>query len=87
MPFRQINSKQSADYHRGINSLLILLIRNTIHKLTNSKTELLFGEIPYRENDAMCIVANIDALKKLGWIPGFDITAGIKKTIEMDAKR
>jgi CDP-paratose synthetase len=59
----------------------------TVHKLTNSKTELLFGEIPYRENDAMCMVANIDALKKLGWIPMFDIAAGIKKTIEMDAKR
>ncbi|MBT8547951.1 NAD(P)-dependent oxidoreductase [Polynucleobacter paneuropaeus] len=60
---------------------------DTVHKLTNSKTELLFGEIPYRENDAMCMVANIDALKKLGWIPRFDIAAGIKKTIEMDAKR
>ena len=57
------------------------------HKLTNSKTELLFGKIPYRENDAMCMLANIDALKKLGWTPSFDITAGIKKTIEMDAKR
>ena len=59
----------------------------TVHELTSSKTELLFGQIPYRENDAMCIVANIDTLKKLGWIPRFDIAAGIKKTIEMDAKR
>lgn len=57
----------------------------TVHKLTDSKTELLFGQIPYRENDAMCIVANIDILKKLGWIPKFDITSGIKKTIEMDS--
>jgi CDP-paratose synthetase len=57
------------------------------HKLTSSKTELLFGQIPYRENDAMSMVANIDALKVLGWLPKFDIEAGIKKTIEMDAMR
>ncbi len=57
----------------------------TVHKLTGSKTELLFGQIPYRENDAMCMVANIDILKKLGWIPNFNIASGIKKTIEMDA--
>lgn len=57
----------------------------TVHKLTGSKTELLFGQIPYRENDAMCIVANIDVLKTLGWIPKFDIASGIKKTIEMDS--
>lgn len=57
----------------------------TVHKLTGSKTELLFGQIPYRENDAMCMVANIDVLKKLGWIPKFDIASGIKKSIEMDS--
>jgi len=57
------------------------------HKLTSSKTELLFGQLPYRDNDAMCMVANIDVLKNLGWIPSFDIEAGIKKTIEMDAIR
>ena len=56
----------------------------TVHNLTGSKTELLFGQIPYRENDAMYMVANIDVLKKLGWIPKFDIAAGIKKIIEMD---
>lgn len=56
----------------------------TVHNLTGSKTELLFGEIPYRENDVMYMVANINNLKKLGWIPKFDITAGIKKIIEMD---
>lgn len=57
------------------------------HKLTNSKTELLFGQIPYRENDEMCLIANINSLKNLGWTPKFDIEAGIKKTIEMDVSR
>jgi len=58
-----------------------------VHKLTSSKTELLFGQIPYRKNDAMRMVANIDFLKALGWLPKFDIEAGIKKIIEMDAMR
>lgn len=55
-----------------------------VHKFTGSKTKLLFGQIPYRENDSMDMVANINALKKLGWVPRFDIATGIKKTIEMD---
>jgi len=59
----------------------------TAHKLTHSKTKLLFGEIPYRENDEMYMVANITTLKNLGWIPKFDIELGIKKTIEIDGVR
>ena len=59
----------------------------TAHKLTNSQTKLLFGEVPYRENDVMRMVANIDTLKNMGWIPKFDLEAGIKKTIEMDFAR
>lgn len=55
------------------------------HKVTNSKTKLLFGQIPYRESDAMLMVANLDFLKKIGWTPKFSLEAGIKKTIEMDA--
>lgn len=58
-----------------------------VHRLTNSKTELLFGEIPYRENDEMCLVANIDVLKKLGWIPRIDIKTGIKNIIGVDAAK
>jgi CDP-paratose synthetase len=56
----------------------------TAHKLTNSKTELLFGKIPYRDNEEMSLVADIEPLKRLGWIPKIDIKTGIKKTIEMD---
>lgn len=52
------------------------------HELTSSKTELLFGQLPYRENDFLCMVANIDALKKLGWSPKFDLKNGIRKIIE-----
>lgn len=59
----------------------------TVHRLTNSTTELLFGTIPYRENDAMTMVANIRTLKDLGWVPQFNIETGIKKIIEMETAR
>jgi nucleoside-diphosphate-sugar epimerase len=32
----------------------------------------------------MSLVADIEPLKRLGWIPKIDIKTGIKKTIEMD---
>jgi CDP-paratose synthetase len=58
-----------------------------VHELTNSKTELLYGAIKYRANEEMCLVANIEYLKNLGWKPIFGLKEGIKKTIEMDAVR
>ncbi len=56
----------------------------TVYKLTNSNTVLLFGKIPYRENDLTGTVANINFLKKLGWSPKFSLEKGIAKIIEMD---
>jgi CDP-paratose synthetase len=81
-----LNEVEQIDLGSGIAPRLRDFVE-AAHKLTNSKTVLLFGQIPYRENDEMCLVANLDSLKKLGWIPRFDIEAGIKKTIEMDAMR
>ena len=83
---KNLNELEQIDLGSGVAPRLRDFIE-TVHTLTNSKTDLLFGKIPYRENDEMCLVANIDALKKLGWIPKFDIKTGIKKTIEMDAER
>ena len=56
----------------------------TVYRLTNSNTDLLFGKIPYRENDLTSMVANINFLKKLGWSPKFSLEKGIAKIIEMD---
>lgn len=53
------------------------------HKLTNSKTKLLFGAVPYRDGESMNMIANIEGLKKLGWTPKFNISAGIKKILEV----
>lgn len=56
----------------------------TVHRLTASKTMLSFGALPYRSNEAMHCQADIAAMKSFGWIPKFDLEAGLKKTIEME---
>lgn len=57
------------------------------HRLTASRTELLFGALPYRANEAMRCLANVEQIKKLGWHPAFDLNAGLKKTIELEFKQ
>lgn len=56
----------------------------TVHRLTASHTELLFGALPYRVNEAMHCQANIAPMNLLGWQPVFDLEAGLKKTIELE---
>ena len=56
----------------------------TAHRLTASRTELFFGALPYRANEAMHCLANIARMTQLGWVPAFDLNAGLKKTIELD---
>ncbi len=56
----------------------------TVHRLTQSRTQLNFGRIPYRLNEAMHCQANIGSMKKLGWRPRFDLSTGLKKTIELE---
>lgn len=59
----------------------------TAHRLTASSTELLFGALPYRANEAMHCLANVERIKKLGWEPAYDLNAGLKKTIELEFNR
>jgi len=56
----------------------------TVHKLTNSSTHLNFGRLPYRSNEAMVCQANIGRMQALGWAPCFDLSTGLKKTIELE---
>ena len=56
----------------------------TAHWLTASQTELLFGALPYRANEAMYCLANVARMAQLGWAPKFDLHAGLKKTIELE---
>lgn len=56
----------------------------TAHRLTASRTKLFFGALPYRANEAMHCLANMDRMTQLGWHPAFDLNAGLKKTIELE---
>lgn len=56
----------------------------TAHQLTGSTTELQFGALPYRANEAMHCQANIDQMRSLGWQPAYDLVAGLKKTIDLE---
>ena len=56
----------------------------TVHALTNSRTELHFGAIPYRRNEAMLCQADTSRLKNLGWNATYNLEQGIKRTIELE---
>lgn len=58
-----------------------------VHRLTSSQTKLIFGAMPYRANEAMHCVANIDQINQLGWYPKFDLDAGLRRTIELEMNR
>ena len=59
----------------------------TAHRLTDSRTELLFGALPYRTNEAMHCLADIECMIQLGWRPAFDLEAGLYKTIGLEFKQ
>jgi CDP-paratose synthetase len=59
----------------------------TAHRLTNSHTQLNFGRLPYRPNEAMLCKANIGHMQALGWSPRFDLHAGLQKTIRLEFHR
>ena len=56
-------------------------LAETIIDLTNSKSELVYQELP--QDDPKQRQPNIDMAKKhLGWSPKTDLHNGLKKTIE-----
>ena len=54
----------------------LILLTSTI---LNSKTELLFGALPYRENEIMHSCAENSKLLSFGWSPRFNLLDGIKQ--------
>lgn len=56
-----------------------------VHSLTGSRTELQFGAIPYRANEAMLCQADTRRLQNLGWQPAYSLEQGIRKTIELQS--
>ena len=57
-----------------------------VHALMGSRTELQFGVIPYRANEAMLCQADTSRLQNLGWQPAYSLERGIQKTIELEFK-
>ena len=52
-----------------------------IHRLTQSKTILRFGALPYREGEVMFSEAQLDALNLGGWFPKSNLEQSLKQTI------
>lgn len=56
-------------------------LMNLLKKLTNSKSKLNFGAMPYRENELMHSETNNAELLNIGWKPQYNIKEGLQKTI------
>lgn len=64
------------------NSVTIRHLVEQIAELTQTRTQLRFGALPYRENEIMESKADIRKLLNLRWRPKYDLITGLKTTIE-----
>ncbi len=55
-----------------------------VHRLTAARTELRFGALPYRPNEAMHCDADTARLRSLGWQPAFDLASGLRETLRKE---
>lgn len=56
----------------------------TVQRVSGSRTKLLFGALPYRENEIMFSEADASPLKALGWAHQYDLEAGIRQVVEAE---
>lgn len=56
----------------------------TVHTISNSKSELEFGAIPQRKNELMFSCANITVLENLGWRRKYSYADAITEIIEKE---
>lgn len=57
------------------------------HTMTSSRTQLNFGSVPYRADEAMLFQADISRMRSLGWQPRTALATGIQKMIDKDILR
>lgn len=57
------------------------------HTMIASLTQLNFGSVPYRANEAMLFQADISRMRSLGWEPRTSLEEGIQKMIDKDILR
>ena len=55
-------------------------------RITESKTVLCFGELPYRINEIMVSKANNSSLVSLGWQPKYDFKKGLSELVDYEIK-
>ena len=82
----RLDSVQDIEVGSGVAPTIRQFVE-TAHRHTASCTELRFGALPYRANEAMHCLADIEFMTQLGWYPAFDLNAGLKKTIELEFKK
>jgi CDP-paratose synthetase len=76
-------NRKRVEYGLGAgSSISIKEVTILIKNITNSKTDIIFGKIPFRNNEIMESIANTTELNLLGWRPEISIEKGIGKTIE-----
>jgi nucleoside-diphosphate-sugar epimerase len=57
-----------------------------IHRLTGSRSSLLFGSLPHRSGEPMLTRADTSAMRALGWSPLVPLPDGLARTIEAERK-
>lgn len=58
----------------------------TVHHITNSKIKLSFGALPYRDNEIMESLANIEPLLALGWTNKTSLIEGIEAVVREELR-
>lgn len=79
---RDLASFEEIELGSGEAPTIRTLVEN-IHRLTQSTTQLNFGAVDYRPNEAMVCKADISRLRELGWTPAYGLSAGIQKTLAL----
>ena len=54
----------------------------TIHSVSNSSSQLMFGSLPSREGELQVSYADIEQLNQLGWQPTTSLMSGIRLTLK-----
>jgi len=79
-PFAGVNKFYDIEIGSGA-AVPIRELVETIHRLANSQSQLLFGALPHRPGEPMLAQADISALTALGWQPQISLAEGLQRTL------
>jgi nucleoside-diphosphate-sugar epimerase len=86
----QMTNDLAKGYHEfPIGSGVGITIRELVEFIadaTHTKTKLSFGAQPYRQHEAMELIADITKLKQLGWGPKVSWQEGVRQVIQVGLK-